>query len=636
MRASDASVVGLKLHFNRKLGHLCGLGVGLALLCLALPAVPAFGQDFRANPQGPYGVPLTFRTQGQDAVGAQGPGRNGAQQPNPFLNGATINNAAEGTLGVRNLQFGSGRAADSPNAAQDNTDRPQPWIRRNEVGTPPSGREFGLQPYGSQIFRRANLLDRKLAISRDYRISPGDQIAVRTWGAWDSENVLAVDLQGNIFLPRIGPVQVMGLRNAELSGAVTRAVGALFIDNVQIYTNLIGVQPISVFVTGSVIVPGQYPGQPLDSLLYYLSRAESIDSQRGSYRDIRIIRNSETIAKVDLYQFLTNGELPSIEFRDGDTIVVGMRRSTVAVYGAVTNSFRYEIPSGETRGKDILPIVGPLPEASHVLVRGIREDGAFSDYVSFADFAEMLLYDGDELIFEEDRISNEILVKAIGNSGGPSRFSVRRSMRLGDVLSLIEVDPKVADTDAIFLRRKSVAERQRQAIERSLFELQRTVLTGESTSTTESGIRVHEAQLIERFVKNVRAVEPEGRVVLSGMRPLDVPMEDGDEIVIPEKTDLVLISGEVQVPQTVVWRKEWSVDDYLEAAGSVGKRGDSGNVLVVHIDGSIDTNPTRVSKGDHLMVLPKTSVKYFALFKDIVEVVSKVALTGAITVNAFD
>lgn len=138
---------------------------------------------------------------------------------------------------------------------------------------------------------------------------------------------------------------------------------------------------------------------------------------------------------------------------------------------------------------------------------------------------------------------------------------------------------------------------------------------------------------MERFVKQVRAVEPEGRVVLAGSNWNDMLLEDGDEIVIPKKSDVVVVSGEVKLPQTVLWQKSLSVRDYIESAGGVSNRGDSGLVLVLSNDGSVHEGNKSIRKGDHIMVLPAPNDKTFAIFRDIVEVIYRVALSTAVVMN---
>lgn len=43
-------------------------------------------------------------------------------------------------------------------------------------------------------------------ITRDYKIAVGDQISLKIWGAVEFSQVLVVDSQGNIFIPKVGAV----------------------------------------------------------------------------------------------------------------------------------------------------------------------------------------------------------------------------------------------------------------------------------------------------------------------------------------------------------------------------------------------------------------------------------------------
>lgn len=161
----------------------------------------------------------------------------------------------------------------------------------------------------------------------DYRIKPGDQVTVRAWGAFELDRVLPVDAQGNIFIPGSGPLNVEGQNSQEVDASVRQAITSVYPDNVEVYTNLQGVQPVAVYVTGYVENPGRYAGTPNDSLLYFLDQSGGIDQDLGSYRQIRVVRDGRDVATVDLYDFLINGNIPRPQFKDGDTIVVEERTS---------------------------------------------------------------------------------------------------------------------------------------------------------------------------------------------------------------------------------------------------------------------------------------------------------------------
>jgi len=120
----------------------------------------------------------------------------------------------------------------------------------------------GPRPFGANLFDGGFSNDREDGINPGYVIQPGDQIAVRVWGAIEFSEILTVDARGNIFIPKVGPVRVGGSPNRDLNGRVAFAVRSVFTDNVRVYTSLKGAQPVAVFVTGFVPQPGRFSGIP--------------------------------------------------------------------------------------------------------------------------------------------------------------------------------------------------------------------------------------------------------------------------------------------------------------------------------------------------------------------------------------
>ena len=101
-------------------------------------------------------------------------------------------------------------------------------------------------------------------------------------------------------------------------------------------------QPVSIFVTGFVPRPGNYTGTPSDTILAFLDKAGGIDSKRGSYRNIRVLRQGQEVGSFDLYPFALKGAMPHIRFQDGDTVVVGEKGPSVITSGEVRNTARFD------------------------------------------------------------------------------------------------------------------------------------------------------------------------------------------------------------------------------------------------------------------------------------------------------
>ena len=491
------------------------------------------------------------------------------------------------------------------------------------------------RPFGAELFDGGFSGDTENGLNPDYVLQPGDRVSVRIWGATEFNESLTIDPQGNVFIPTVGPVALGGTRNDELDARVTRAVATVYTDNVRVYTSLDGSQPVAVFVTGYVPRPGRFGGIPSNSALHFLDRAGGVDPARGSYRDVRVLRGGETIAEIDLYDFLLEGRLAPVQFRDGDTIVVGARRSTVAVSGAVANGSLFELEGERASGAEIAAMAMLEPGVSYVGVSGIAGGAPYSRYVPLAEFLALSLGDGDEVHFRVDQHDAVIVVDVEGSHLGPSRYAVPRDTRLQQLLDHIEVDPVLADVGAVSLKRESIARRQAEALRESLARLEARYLTASSQTDRESAIRAREAELISRFVESARAVEPNGRLVVArGGEIADVLLQSGDTITIPARSDSVLLSGEVLVAQAMLHRPGLRARDYIERSGGFGEQANTDRIVVVHADGDVASgkNP-RVRAGDEIIVLPKVPVKNLQIAATIVDIVYKIAVAASVAIN---
>jgi protein involved in polysaccharide export with SLBB domain len=495
--------------------------------------------------------------------------------------------------------------------------------------------ERKLNPFGANLFTGAFRSERESGLNPDYVVVPGDRVTVKIWGATTFAETLVVDSQGNIFIPEIGPVGVEGVRYDRLNDRVTAAVRGVFTQNVNVYTSLEGTLPVATYVTGYVNNPGSYAGVASDSILYFIDRAGGIDLQRGSFRDVRVLRDGKVIARADLYEFLLDGEIARVQFTDGDTVVVGRRGPTVSVDGDVLNAFEFEILQSPVPGSAVASMAHPRPDASHATLVGTRATGPVSAYVPLEELASLQIRDGDLVIIEADQRKDTMLVRVEGSHLGPSRFAVPVDTRLIDMLNHIEVDPNLADVRAVSLRRQSVARRQKQAIEASLRRLETATLGATSQTDTEASIRLQEAELIARFVERASQVEPEGVLVVSKAGKVeDVLLQPEDVISIPENSRVVLVSGEVVVPQAIVHTPGDSIYDYVAKAGGFSERAIENEFLVIRRNAEVlRGRDIDVSPGDEIVVLPKIPAKRLEIVKTIIQVIYQLALSTAVVLG---
>jgi polysaccharide export outer membrane protein len=112
-----------------------------------------------------------------------------------------------------------------------------------------------------------------------------------------------------------------------------------------------------------------------------------------------------------------------------------------------------------------------------------------------------------------------------------------------------------------------------------------SLLTSEDNSSTIQDIEIV-AQIIEE-------IEGEGRIVinleeaLAANREFDIYLEDGDSLIIPQATNIINIIGEVRNPNVVNFSDSLGTNDYLNLAGGLTQRADSGDIYIIRANGSI-------------------------------------------------
>lgn len=487
-----------------------------------------------------------------------------------------------------------------------------------------------LTPFGAELFRGKFSQEVTGGLDPLYVIVPGDTIAIRIWGAVNQDVSQTVDMQGHIFLPGVGPVRVEGVSVGELNSVVKNAVARVFTSNVEVYTNLQKPQPVVAFVTGNVVNPGRYTGSPRDSILYFLDKAGGINLNTGSFRDVRLMRRGKQIVRLDLYDFLRHGRLNWTRINDGDVIVVGGKGPSVAVMGDVKKGASYEWPAEATTdmtGKELIDLAKPLSTVSHASVSGTRVGEPFQTYVTLAALNDFILADGDSVSYYSDKLNPTISVTVRGAHTGPSFLPVKRSAKLREVLAHIPIDADTANLNGVYLLRKSVAVQQQKSLQDALARLEKAVLTQTSSTAEAAQIRKSEAELVAKYVATARQIQPDGLIVVTEEgRVSNIALESGDVIVVPQKSDVVFISGEVRMPASVVYAKGRSVSDYVRQAGGYSERS-SKETLVVRPNGKVEMNVTsNIGPGDQILVMPDVDTKFVPIIKDLSQILYQIAV----------
>lgn len=489
--------------------------------------------------------------------------------------------------------------------------------------------------FGAQLFTATGAAGGiSTGFNPGYVMGSGDTIQLRLWGAFNFEGTLTVDPKGNIFLPNVGPLKVSGVANARLSSLVENKIKEVYQANVNVYASLLQAQPVKVFVTGYVRNPGLYGGVASDSLLSYLRQAGGVDSERGSYVDIVIKRSNKVHSRVNLYDFLLNGRLGLTQFVDGDTVFVGPRQHTFRVEGDVFNQYDFESRSSSIPVTEALSWSRPRPCATHVTL--IRHQGTMkrSEYFPLESAAGRVMQDGDRLIVSSDRYAGTIQIRIDGAHSGEHALVLPYGASMRQVLSQIRPN-SMSQLSAIQLYRQSVAVRQKEMLNISLQKLEQASLSAQSSTQEEARLRIQEAQLVSRFVARARTVVPKGEVVLNEKNIDSVLLEDGDVIVIPQKSSLVMVHGEVLFPNAVSWEKGMDASDYIRRCGGLTQKSGKTKIIVIRQNGeTLDAGDAgELKPGDEIMVLPNYETKNIEVTRGISTILYQLAVAAKVILD---
>jgi len=498
------------------------------------------------------------------------------------------------------------------------------------------------QVFGYNLFNGSFSKNTQHRYNPEYLISIGDTINLKMWGSFDFETKTTVDSQGNIFIPKVGTVNVLGMRNDQLSVSIENTIKKVFKKSVYIYADLESYQPVSIFVTGAVNKPGLYEGLSSDSVIQFIDKAKGIDAKSGSYRKIKVLRQNKEIYNVDLYTFLLSGSLELFQFHMGDVVVVESVENYIEITGDVKRPYRFEMLKSSVTLGEVLNVVLPNPTLTNFTVTKYNQDNEQSNAIyAIKENLDMKIYSGESINFIPDHNSKNIEIQISGEHGNIHNVVVKKGTSLKEVFDTI-VTTDMSDTMSFQLFRKSIAAQQKSLLEAQLNDLEAKTLTAGSLTTEEATIRKQEAELVMNFIKRAKEVEPKGQVVINEDSNLSqVYLEDGDNIYIPKKSHMVIVQGEVMLPSAQTYVESMHFDDYINSCGGYSFRANSENILIIQKNGKVSSYDAdsmfrgdyKIQPGDSILVRGKVDTKYLQVVKDITQIVYQLALGAAIVLR---
>ena len=440
-------------------------------------------------------------------------------------------------------------------------------------------------------------------VPADYVVAPGDEVLLTLWGSVDADLRLVVDRSGRINIPRVGPVQVSGVRHGDLADVVSRRVAQVF-KNFQLSVTLGQLRGIRVFVTGYVVKPGTYTVSSLSTVVSALMRAGGPASS-GSFRSIEVRRGGQLLSTFDLYDLLLKGDRAADRVvQAGDVVHVGPVGVQVGFIGSVNKPTVLELKPGETVA-DALQIAGgfsAVADRSRLAVERLKDRQAarVAQLDLPADLKQPLSH-GDvlrafsavDIAMPAQRQSKRVRVE--GEVVRPAEYVLPEGSTIADALRLAGGFTLNAYVFATEFNRESVRISQQENYDRALrdfeTELARNTASRRVTSADEATGLASSTRGGSVLIDRLKLLKPSGRVVLQlpvdGRDLPDLALEDGDRLFIPPKPTTVGIFGSVFNASSYLHLPGRTLDDYVRLAGGPTKGADEGSVFVVRANGNV-------------------------------------------------
>jgi protein involved in polysaccharide export with SLBB domain len=368
-----------------------------------------------------------------------------------------------------------------------------------------------------------------IPVPADYVIGPGDELLVRAWGQINVDYLAVVDRNGTINIPRVGSINVAGVKYQDITDHVRRAVARNF-RNFDILVTLGQLRTVQVFVVGYARRPGGYTVSSLSTLMNAIFAAGG-PSAAGSMRGVQLKRGNTTVSELDLYDLLLTGDKSrDAPLLPGDVIYFPPIGPLAAVSGSVNQPAVFELKGHTTLG-NLVGYAGGLSTVAQSRQATIeRIDNRRTRLVEQVDLdfnaAQRPVKDGDliSVLAIQPKFENAVTLR--GKVATPLRYPYRQGMRIRDL---------IPDKDALIT--PDYYKRQNLAV--------RTDVTQEQLTTSVRHLADEinwDYAVIERQKQTDLTTElipfNLGKVVLENDPVADLPLQPGDIVTIFSKTDV--------------------------------------------------------------------------------------------------
>ena len=427
-----------------------------------------------------------------------------------------------------------------------------------------------------------------------YVLDFGDTLEIQLVGQQNSIDELSIKRDGSINISEIGKVSVAGLTLESASTLIKNKITNAYI-GIEAFVTLVNIRDIQVLITGNAYNPGIYTLNGNSNLLHALSMAGGVD-ETGSYRKIDLIRNDEVIKTIDLYDIFIDGKSGfGDRLRSGDTILVRPSIKMVTISGAVKRPGLYELKEGDNFSDLLKYGIGFSDNADLQSLRVERPTGELTTFIEIPDLKNI----NSIAVQSSDNLNVRAYERRTASIRGavnrPGTYTIANDETLSSLISKADGYKNNAYPFGGILNNIRALELNEVAKEKLYTSFVQKLIT--------KGDQLFASESLPFILDELKRAEVTGRImaefdldVIEANSNLDTTLDDGDEIIIPIKSEQVYIFGEINQVGAVRYQPSKDIDYYISSVGGLLKSSDIKNIFVVHPNGEINKlNTNRLS-----------------------------------------
>ena len=414
-----------------------------------------------------------------------------------------------------------------------------------------------------------------------YMLDVGDILQIQLVGKNDYIEDFLISSDGSINLPDIGKIIVAGLSLNDTSMLIKSKVNSAFIST-EAFISLSEIRDVNILVTGNAQNPGIYTLTGNSNILHAISAAGGI-SEFGSLREINLMRDNIIIETLDVYDLLIEGQYNlNKRLRSGDVVFVEARKNIITIDGAINRPAKYEALDDQK------------------LISIIEYANGINRIADFENISLERLVDG---LLKTIQVPNDSYFNAINVQDGDSiyirEYPYRQAKISGAVLkpgsytmaagetinNLIEKAGGYTENayqfGAIYLNEdaKKVNELSKEILYQDFLD--------NIIAASQQNIGADLTPVV-KLTDELNKVEPNGRVVIDLLNNLTIDLyniKEGDELIIPERSNVVYVYGETSTEGAVMYVDNQDVEYFVEKSGGYKKFADNESIYILHPNG---------------------------------------------------